>query len=326
YVTPEGCEYTAVVEIEIVNNDVSASAAPTAASCPTCTDGRVRLSAFNGAQPYQYSLDGTNFQSDRFFYDLAPGTYNAYVRDAAGCVRTVNFRINACTVPRNFAFEPLTPTSVRISWEAEPIGAPYSLRYRRVGTTSWFIVNNIQTNTFVINNLVLGQSYEYYVTAGCGLSSAIGTYVHALPNCPAPTNISVVVSANNVLFVSWTGSAQEYWVAWTATGQSPETGTSVVVSQNFASLTLPPGAGVYDVYVRARCGAESSVYAVRTVTVQFCPTAQNVALQCSGDRLRGSWTNAETLPSSWTVAWRKNEPGAPWTNALVPGTTLEYLL
>jgi hypothetical protein len=327
YITPEGCEYTVVTEVEAVPNTLNGFASPTSTSCTNCNDGWVRLTAIGGEAPFRYSLDGVNFQDERFFYNLPAGSYVGTIRDAVGCTRTVNFRINTCTVPRNFSFETLTPTSVRISWESEPQGAPYSLRYRRLGTTTWFIVNNIATPSFVVNDLVLGQSYEYYVTTSCGISSPIATYVHSLPVCLAPGNVSTVVTSNNTLFVSWAASgATMYYVAWTPAGQPVDWGSAVSTTQNNVTLSLPAGAGVYDVYLRARCDNEYSIYTIRTVAVQSCPVAQNVGLQCSGERLRATWTNTQTIPTSWTVSWRKNDAGAVWTSATVTGTVLEYLL
>ncbi len=328
YTTPEGCVYTAVTEIEVVPNTLSGFATPNSTTCAACNDAWVRLTAVGGEGPFQYSLDGVNFQDGRLFYNLSPGSYVGTIRDAIGCTRTVNFRINSCTLPRNFSFETLTASSVRVSWESESQGAPYSLRYRRFGTTTWYIVNNITTASHVIDNLVLGQSYEYYVTTSCGNASAIGTYVHSLPSCPAPSNVSTVVSSNNTLYVSWTGtqSANMYYIAWTAAGQPVDWTTAVSTTQNNVVLTLPAGEGAYEIYLRAQCGDEWSIYTVRTITVQSCPVAQNATLQCSGERLRAAWTNTQTIPSSWTVSWRKNEAGAVWTSAVVTGTTLEYLL
>ncbi|MFM7177250.1 MAG: SprB repeat-containing protein [Bacteroidota bacterium] len=55
----------------------------TNASCPTCNDGAVVLSASGGAPPYTYNFSTgstTTFQNN-----LLPGSYYAYVTDANGC-------------------------------------------------------------------------------------------------------------------------------------------------------------------------------------------------------------------------------------------------
>jgi hypothetical protein len=45
-------------------------------------DGTITITATNGAAPYQYSLDGINFQASNIFSGLAPGNYTVYVMDA----------------------------------------------------------------------------------------------------------------------------------------------------------------------------------------------------------------------------------------------------
>ncbi|MFK8055423.1 MAG: reprolysin-like metallopeptidase [Saprospiraceae bacterium] len=68
-------------------------------SCPGAGDGAVTLVGANGQAPYEYSLDGTNFQSGTFFDNLAAGNYTATVRDATGARATSTFDILARQVP-----------------------------------------------------------------------------------------------------------------------------------------------------------------------------------------------------------------------------------
>ena len=53
----------------------------------------VSLTAQGGTMPYQYSIDGTNFQNSEVFSNLQNGNYTATVRDANACEATVNFSI-----------------------------------------------------------------------------------------------------------------------------------------------------------------------------------------------------------------------------------------
>lgn len=54
---------------------------------PGCApDGRIfDIAAENGTPPYQYSLDGANWQDDNFFDALSGGVYTVFARDADGC-------------------------------------------------------------------------------------------------------------------------------------------------------------------------------------------------------------------------------------------------
>lgn len=54
--------------------------------CNDCTNGRVAASGIGGVKPYQYSLDGQNYQNSGVFNGLTPGLYTVFIRDAAGCM------------------------------------------------------------------------------------------------------------------------------------------------------------------------------------------------------------------------------------------------
>lgn len=49
----------------------------------------VIITAIGGTAPYQYSLNGLNYQNSYVFTNLVPGSYNVIVRDAQGCVSVV---------------------------------------------------------------------------------------------------------------------------------------------------------------------------------------------------------------------------------------------
>lgn len=49
----------------------------------------IRIQASGGEQPYGYSIDGTNWQSDNYFYNLPAGDYTVYARSADGCIASM---------------------------------------------------------------------------------------------------------------------------------------------------------------------------------------------------------------------------------------------
>lgn len=64
---------------------------------PACnrTDGSITVAAQGGKAPYQYSLDGSNYQSSNLFSSLGPGTYTVYVKsDGIGCSELLNGTLN----------------------------------------------------------------------------------------------------------------------------------------------------------------------------------------------------------------------------------------
>jgi len=58
------------------------------------SSGFIRVdSVINGIAPFSYSINGNQFQSDVWFFDLAGGNYNIVALDAIGCSDTISFNI-----------------------------------------------------------------------------------------------------------------------------------------------------------------------------------------------------------------------------------------
>lgn len=58
----------------------------------------VTISYFNSKiTPYEYSLNGNDWQTDSSFSNLSPATYTLYVRDSLGCVVTKSFIVDGST-------------------------------------------------------------------------------------------------------------------------------------------------------------------------------------------------------------------------------------
>jgi gliding motility-associated-like protein len=74
----------------------------------TCAgvDGTLTVVAAGGVLPYQFSINGVDFQAGGFFLNLPPGIYNATVTDAAGCSATL------AGIEIESASASLTPASV----------------------------------------------------------------------------------------------------------------------------------------------------------------------------------------------------------------------
>lgn len=87
-----GCIGTTVVVVPALAGP-SISASSTATSCSSNT-GTITANGTGGTAPLQYSLDGTNYQAGNVFTNLAAGNYTVYVRDANGCIRSVNLTLS----------------------------------------------------------------------------------------------------------------------------------------------------------------------------------------------------------------------------------------
>ncbi len=92
-----GCDTTLTVvfaappTIEIQQLDIDS------VSCPQYTDGAIQIAGIGGTPgavtAYEYSIDGSNFQSSQFFQDLAAGTYQLIIRDSEGCTKDTTVTI-----------------------------------------------------------------------------------------------------------------------------------------------------------------------------------------------------------------------------------------
>ncbi len=60
------------------------TATATDATCPANNDGTITATGTKGTAPYEYSLDGVNFQSSNIFTGLPAGKYTVTVKDAQG--------------------------------------------------------------------------------------------------------------------------------------------------------------------------------------------------------------------------------------------------
>lgn len=68
-------------------------ASGTPASCSN-NNGVISVNVPGGISSYQYSLDGTNFQSNNVFNGLGTGDYTVYAKDANGCIGTTRTRVD----------------------------------------------------------------------------------------------------------------------------------------------------------------------------------------------------------------------------------------
>lgn len=62
--------------------------------CAGDATGVIDVTATGGTPPFEYSTDGTNFQSDPTLANLLAGDYTVYVQDSRGCIFTLDANID----------------------------------------------------------------------------------------------------------------------------------------------------------------------------------------------------------------------------------------
>ncbi len=82
-----GCKTTFSLNVEI--SDLFLAADIGDITCNGDNDGILIFSGSGGFGPYEYSIDGFNFQSSPSFDGLGPGNYTGYIRDNGGVIHSI---------------------------------------------------------------------------------------------------------------------------------------------------------------------------------------------------------------------------------------------
>lgn len=78
-----GC--TGFQDIVITEPNTLTASLITSPACFDETNGSIEVIVTGGSSPFEYSIDGTNFQSSDVFENLAPSSYTISILDAKGC-------------------------------------------------------------------------------------------------------------------------------------------------------------------------------------------------------------------------------------------------
>jgi gliding motility-associated-like protein len=113
-------------------------------------NGTITATGSGGTAPYQYSINGINFQSSNIFNDLGSGTYTVIVKDATGQMATTTVIIT--NTPGPFVIVTTTPTSCTVNdgtLTITPVGGtpPYTYTLDNIN----YQASNIFTNLWVNN-------------------------------------------------------------------------------------------------------------------------------------------------------------------------------
>ena len=98
------------------------------------------------------------------------------------------------TAPIGITTSNATQTSIKVDWE-QIANATYVLRYKKLSTSDWTVVNNLTTNTHTINNLDDDTQYEVQVAAIC--SGTTGNYTASVNFSTSGINYCTVTSSDS---------------------------------------------------------------------------------------------------------------------------------
>lgn len=130
----------------------------TAVNTPT---GSAQIGTTGGSPPYQYSIDGINYQVSNIFLNLFDGNYNVFVKDSEDAIQTKDFVIMPAVDPPSPPATPPTKDIIALS------GAEIEIQnaYKRVRVLSKFgkAPSVITNGDFEIYD---GQNWDYWTKYG----------------------------------------------------------------------------------------------------------------------------------------------------------------
>lgn len=253
----------------------------------TCTStGTITVTGVVGGNPpYEYSIDGVNFQTSTVFNNLTQGSYTVTIRDANICTAVTNsITINALNPPTDLEFTstavvcPALTSNVTIS---NVVGGTGILEYQIIAPAAAATPYQVST---VFNNLV-PDTYTFQVRDenDCVYSESL-----TIDPIPAPT-LNVVLTEGldcsatpDALFLGSLSGTAPFTYAVSVNGATYASlgATGTTFSYNTAT------AGIYQFQITDAngCTAESTEITVNPISPPaFSAIVESQPILCHGD-------------------------------------------
>ena len=235
----------------------------------TCiiTTGTIQaINVSGGTTPYQYSINGINFQNSPIFSGLAAGDYTIIIKDAKNCsITTAMIPLTVPQPPTNLSFttSAVTCPALTSTITATVVGGLAPFTFQIIAPS---IINASTTigATATFTNLAVG-TYTIKVTDSKGCTYQENKTIDAI------SQISIIGNATNVrCFGSATGSATYTVSGFSSTYSYTLNNGTPITNQTGTSITLTNLiAGTYEIVVKDNI---TNCTATKILTVQN-PTA-----------------------------------------------------
>jgi gliding motility-associated-like protein len=241
-------------------------------SCSTTPNGQITASATGGTGAYNFSTNGTSFQSSGNFTAVAQGSYTVTVRDANGCTATA-----PATVGLTF--------DLSVQGSADTVicdnGRVKLNTISNAQTFSWTPANSLDDATIASPFASPNVTTEYYLTAtlgNCTLIDTVKIVVTAAPTVFAGNDIQVIKGGDAQLHATVTNTANFNWTPTTFLNNPNSLSPIAVMPQQTTTYTIT----VFNV---EGCSKSDSV----TVEVlPYCIKVKN-AFTPNGDGVNDTW-------------------------------------
>ncbi|WP_412560894.1 T9SS type B sorting domain-containing protein [Winogradskyella sp. MIT101101] len=272
--------------VTIIENIAISGTAELSALYTCLSNGTITVTSVSGGTPpYEYSIDGTTFQTSNVFNDLTQGTYTITIRDDNDCTAITNeITIDALNPPTDLEFSSTAVTCPAMTSDVtitSVTGGTGVLEYQIIAPAS-------ATTPYQTSNMFTGLAPDTYTFQVRDENDCIYSESFTIDPIPTPT-VNVVLTEG--LDCTATPDAE---LTGTITGTAPYTyevsidgapytslgSTSTTFTYNTAS------AGTYQFLITDAngCTAESSVITVNPITPPaFSAVVQSQPILCNGD-------------------------------------------
>lgn len=239
----------------------------------TCAknDGTITATATKGTAPYQYSLNGINYQAGNVFTGLVKGNYTVTLKDALGFTSTANITITD---------ECLAVTAVAINTTCGNNNGQITATVVK-GTAPYQY--SIDGTTFQASNVFTGVKEGVYTVTVKDIMGQTGTAITTVSNIPGPQialNTTAVSCIGNDGSITVTGTDGKLPFQYSIDGNSFQ------VSNVFTSIAT----GDYTVWIKDanECRVSENIHVplscptVAVVGVNETCTSSNGSITASG--------------------------------------------
>ncbi len=282
------------------------NATPAAATCGT-NNGTITAYGSAGTAPLLYSINGNTFQVSNVFSSLTPGAYTVYVKDALGCIASVNV-----TVANN------PPPTITATTTPAACG-------NSNGSISATAINGVAPLTFSINGGISFQSSALFTGLLAGNYTVM---VKDAFGCLATTNVAIASTGGPSVTASSLpancGTANGTITA-TAIGTGPFTYSIDGFSYQGSNVFATVGAGNYIVYVKDLNACIGAALVVVNAIAGPSITATTTAAACTvNDGTITASGSGGTAPLQYSIDGVSYSATSTFTN-LAPNTYTVYV-
>jgi gliding motility-associated-like protein len=268
-------------------------------------DGTITVTASNGTTPYEFSIDGVNYQSGNVFTGLTPNTYTVYARDAAGLTNKQNVTIdNVClSVVVSATDAACGKSNGTITVTAANGTTPYTYSIDGVN----FQTNNIFSSQAQGNYIItVKDAVGYSITGNISVKNSSGPQIAA--------NAIAASCSNNdgSITVSATGGTQPYSFAIN-NGSFQNSGSFSNLAKGGYTATIKDAKG---------CTASQSVIVDLTNTLSVDAGADITICEGTTGSIKGV-SNGDTF--SWSPVTDLSNTTILSPNVSAPLTTKYYI-